>query len=270
MSAAPREFPLTDRDFRFLAEVIGQHTGIVLKEHKRDLVYGRLAKRLRQLGLQSFEQYCHLLQGEAGEAELPHVVNAITTNHTAFFREPHHFQHLEQVLRQMNRPRLRLWSAGSSIGAEAYSMGMCVLDALPPARRGDVKILATDIDTAVLAKGRAGEYPAALLDSIPAAKRAKYVSEEADGHLQMGPALRDLVTFLPLNLLGEWPMRGPFDIIFCRNVVIYFDKPTQRRLFDRFADLLQPDGWLYIGHSESLFNVTDRFRPAGRTIYQLA
>lgn len=260
-----REFAFTDRDFTFLARLINDRTGIVLGEQKRDLVYGRLAKRLRQLRLNGFDEYCTLLTRE--DAEIRHVINAITTNHTAFFREPHHFTHLEELLPTLKAPRLRLWSAACSIGAETYSMAMCLLDALPDAASRDIRILATDIDTQVLARAAKGEYPANMRDSIPEPKRGRYTAQEGDALRMLAP-LRRLITFNELNLLEPWPMQGKFDIIFCRNVVIYFDKPTQQKLFDRFAEALTPGGWLYIGHSESLHGVSDRFRLAGKTIYQ--
>jgi chemotaxis protein methyltransferase CheR len=274
-AAAEREFDLTRADFEFIAATVARRTGISLGPNKRNLVYGRLARRLRALGLDSFRQYCDILKGPGADSEIGMLVNAITTNMTAFFREPHHFDHLRTVLAERPRTkpagRLRIWSAGCSSGEEPYSIGMTLLRALTDsAATRDARILATDIDTGVLAIAEAGTYPEDRIASIPAAERQRYAIRRPDGAMAMSETLRALITFRPLNLLDDWPMQGPFDAIFCRNVAIYFDKQTRERLFDRFADFLGPGGWLYIGHSETLFNVTGRFVSAGRTIYQRA
>lgn len=275
---ADREFHFTTADFNFIAATVGRRVGISLGPHKRNLVYGRLARRLRALGLNSFQEYCEMLKGPEAEEELAMLVNAITTNMTAFFREPHHFEHLHGVLTARQRARqtaakerLRIWSAGCSSGEEAYSIAMTLLSAFQDRLASwDARILATDIDTGVLATAEAGIYPEDRLASIPPAQRQRHSEPHAGGTASMSHAVRSLIAFKPLNLLEDWPMRGPFDAIFCRNVVIYFDKATQRRLFDRLADILVPGGWLYVGHSETLFRVSDRFVPAGRTIYRKA
>lgn len=271
-----REFAFRDEDFAFLARLVTERSGIMLPDHKRHLVYGRLARRLRALGLRTFAEYCDLVSGPGGAQELIALVNAITTNLTNFFREQHHFDHLARVavpewVGRGDGRRLRLWSAGCSSGEEPYSMAMAVHGALPEPGRWDLRILATDLATDKVAAGRAGVYPAAALERIPAAYRNRYVrlrDDHGEAQAVMSDDLRALVTFKALNLLGPWPMRGPFDAIFCRNVVIYFDKPTQRALFDRLADLMRPGAYLYVGHSETLFNVTDRFTLVGRTIYR--
>ncbi|MBN8531960.1 MAG: protein-glutamate O-methyltransferase [Alphaproteobacteria bacterium] len=268
-----REFAFSERDFRFLSELVGERTGIVLAEHKLDMVYSRLARRLRALALSSFAQYCELVKGPDGEAEIGNLVNAITTNLTSFFRESHHFEHLRERLAELAaKPpfpkKLRIWSAGCSSGMEPYSIAMTMLEAIPGLHAWDARILATDIDTNMLATGAQGEYADSALDHIPPAYAKKYMLAPQDGRVSVSPDLRDLVAFKRLNLLESWPMRGIFDVIFCRNVVIYFDKPTQKKLFYRLADKLKPGGWLYIGHSENLHAVCDRFRLAGRTIYQ--
>jgi chemotaxis protein methyltransferase CheR len=275
-NSVPHEFKFTNADFAFIASTIGQHTGITLGSHKRDLVYGRLARRLRALDLQSFRQYCELLKGPEGAGEIGLLVNAITTNMTSFFREAHHFDHLRDFLvkrmaerRGGTRARLRVWSAGCSSGEEPYSIAMTLREAcndqLPS---WDAKILATDIDTNVLATAEEGVYPTDRFTPVPLAFRSRYTAPCSDRTVAVADSLRQLISFKPLNLLEDWPMSGPFDVIFCRNVVIYFDKPTQRQLFDRFADMLGPGGLLYVGHSESLFRISDRFAAAGRTVYR--
>ena len=267
-----REFTFSNRDFATLAELVRSHAGIALGENKRDLVYGRLARRLRALRLDSFAAYCELLDGPDGEAEIGSMVNAITTNLTSFFREPHHFTTLaEEVLKPMTgrgRQRLRIWSAGCSSGEEPYSIAMTLRNAIPAVGSWDARILATDIDTDMLAHAAGGCYPADRVTSVPRNCRRYIQASDAGDEVMMSAELRSLIAFKPLNLLGPWPMRGPFDAIFCRNVVIYFDKPTQRKLFDRYAELLKPDGWLFIGHSESLFRVSERFNLVGRTVYR--
>jgi chemotaxis protein methyltransferase CheR len=270
------EFKFTNADFAFIAATIGERTGITLGSHKRDLVYGRLARRLRALDLENFRQYCELLKGPEGGAEIGLLVNAITTNMTSFFRESHHFDHLRDFLVARmaersggSRSRLRVWSAGCSSGEEPYSIAMTLREACNDRLPGwDAKILATDIDTNVLATAEQGVYPADRVTPVPLAYRSRYIAPGADRTFAVADSLRQLISFKPLNLLEEWPMTGPFDVIFCRNVVIYFDKPTQRLLFDRFADMLGPGGLLYVGHSESLFRVCDRFAAAGRTVYR--
>lgn len=266
-----REFPFSQSEFRMLADLANRQTGIVLADHKKDMVYSRLARRLRALGLKSFAEYCQLMESDAGSEELGNLVNAITTNLTSFFREAHHFEHLqEEVLAPLARgkeKRLRIWSAGCSAGMEAYSIAMTMRQAIADLKQWDARILATDIDTNMLVTGMEGEYAAEQYDNIPPACRTG-VQKLENGRIRMPEELKNLVSFKQLNLLEHWPMKGPFDAIFCRNVVIYFDKPTQQKLFNRMAGLLKPEGWLYIGHSENLFKVCDRFELVGRTIYR--
>lgn len=264
-----REFDFDDIHFRFLAGLANARTGIVLQEGKKDMVYGRLVRRLRALKLETFADYCNLLQSEAGAEELGQMVNAITTNLTHFFREKHHFEHLRGVLADLSsQPRIRIWSAGCSSGMEPYSIAMTLKAAQADARGKDVRILATDIDSNMLNTGMQGEYDASEFKEIPSECR-RYVEQIAStGRMRMNNELKRLISFKQLNLIEAWPMQGPFDAIFCRNVVIYFDKPTKQSLFDRMADLLKPDGWLYIGHSENLHGITDRFELQGRTMYR--
>ena len=275
-----REFRLRRDDFTYLAHAVRSRTGIVIGANKRDMVYARLAKRLRRLGLSDFRDYVALLESPAGDQEIGALVNALTTNLTHFYREKHHFDHLQHTALPLalskarhisGKPRLRIWSAGCSSGMEPYSIAM-VLSLFDTGLNGwDIRILATDIDTDVLDQGRSGIYRESDADDIPAAMRKRFVIPIKDARgpqVRMSDTLKQRIAFKPLNLMEPWPMRGPFDMIFCRNVVIYFDKQTQARLFDRYAEILRPGGFLYIGHSESLFNVTDRFRLVGRTIYQ--
>lgn len=268
-STSQREFTFKDSDFRTLSALVNKLTGIVLAEHKRDMVYSRLARRLRALGLQNFEEYCVLVQ-TPDSGEIGNLVNAITTNLTSFFREPHHFEHLrKEVLAPLakgNRKRLRLWSSACSSGMEPYSIAMTLRQAIPDITKWDARILATDIDTNMLSKGEAGVYPLSEWEHIPTPYQDQLLQHGQELH--MSEPLKQLITFRHLNLLHTWPMKGQFDAVFCRNVVIYFNKETQRELFDRMADAIVPGGWLYIGHSENLTNITDRFKLCGRTIYR--
>ena len=270
-----QEFEFTDAEFKRLREIVHARTGIALSEAKRELVYGRLARRLRKLKMQSFAEYCQLV--ETGEpAELEELTNAITTNLTSFFREGYHFEQLAaEALPQIESKRaatrrLRLWSAGCSTGEEPYSLAVVLSEAMGRLANWDVKLLATDIDSKVVATAAEGVYAAERFKGVPAERVKKWFPPAAGrpGFSTASTELKSLITFKQLNLLDPWPMRGPFDVIFCRNVVIYFDKPTQRRLFDRMADLQEPGGWLFIGHSENLLNVTRRYKLVGRTVYR--
>lgn len=272
MPREDREFIFSDADYRFISDLAHQRVGIMFGPQKKEMVYARLSRRLRALDLPDFAAYRELLASEDGRTEIENLVNAVTTNITSFFREAHHFSHIaETVLPEIQaagQRRLRFWSAGCSMGMEAYSLALTLLHELKELAGYDVRILATDIDTNVLATGREGLFPQEQWEKIPTPLRRYVRHDEMTGTIEMAEELRRMVAFKPLNLLEPWPVRGPFDAIFCRNVVIYFDKPTQRTLFARFAELLKPGGWLYIGHSENLFNVSDAFEPVGRTIYR--
>jgi chemotaxis protein methyltransferase CheR len=272
-----REFDFSNEDFEALRRLVKQITGINLSDQKRELVYGRLARRLRALQLQSFAQYREFLAQDGGR-EIAQFCNAITTNLTSFFREPHHFDYLrDQVLTPMLKGgaarRLRIWSAGCSTGEEPYSIAMTILEALPDFRRWDVRILATDLDSDVLERGRRGLYTEDRLKNLTLQRRTRFFEErrERDGLCyEVTPELRSLITFKQLNLMHPWPLRGPLDAIFCRNVVIYFDKDTQRDLFSRVAQLQQPGNLLFLGHSESLFKVSEQYSLIGKTVYRRA
>jgi chemotaxis protein methyltransferase CheR len=257
------EFLLTEADFSTIAKVLYEDAGILLSPAKSTLVYSRLAKRLRALGLASFRDYCTLIQGAGGAGERMTMMAALTTNVTNFFRENHHFEHLKRELlpplldAARRGGRVRIWSAGCSNGHEPYSIALTVLSLMPNAADLDVRILASDIDPNVVSFGRTGIYDASALEPVPADMRRRWFTEAHTSTpenrlFEVCDAMRTLVAFRELNLIGDWPMKGSFQAIFCRNVTIYFDQPTRERIWRRFCDFLEPEGWLYIGHSERL------------------
>lgn len=269
------EFSFTDRDFEIIAGIVRDRAGINLPATKGALVYSRLVKRLRMLGLERFSDYCAVLAGPGGEAdaETDVMLRALTTNVTRFFREPHHFDDLYAQMIDLAPGvraggRLRLWSAGCSTGQEPYSMAMTLLSVLPDAASLDVRILASDIDTDVLKVGRAAVYDEEELDAVPANLRGG-LEKAASGVWRVGEAARALVAFKELNLnAAAWPMRSVFQTVFCRNVAIYFDEPTQDRLWRRFAPIVAPGGRLYVGHSERVNDAA--FQSCGLTAYRRA
>jgi chemotaxis protein methyltransferase CheR len=277
---ASNSMELNEAEFDFLRHVVTENAGIVLGPNKRLLVQGRLARRIRDLNLRSFAEYCDHVR-DAGPEELSNLINAITTNVTAFFRENHHFEHLakkmlpEAMQRNAASRRIRIWSAGCSSGEEPYSIAMTVMDVIPPSARWDVKILATDIDSEMVKSASNGVYPDDRVASVPVDKQQRWFQHGSGGNagtMRVKPELNSLITFRPLNLLHDWPIKGPFDVIFCRNVMIYFDQPTRDRLLSRFAGLLAPGGYLCIGHSESIHGGTAQggagpYKLVGRTIY---
>jgi chemotaxis protein methyltransferase CheR len=272
------EFLFTEGDFKTIAAMVHGDAGIALHETKATLVYSRLAKRLRALGLASFRDYCALVAGQDGVDERQKMLAALTTNVTRFFREPHHFDHLRtKVLPPLlNAARaggkVRLWSAACSSGQEPYSAAMTILASAPDAANLDIKILATDIDPNMVAEARQGIYAPTLLAGISDEYRRRWTapSNLRPGSVQIADEARALVTFNELNLIGDWPMKGKFDAIFCRNVAIYFDDDTQARLWSRFAPLLKVGGHLYIGHSERVAGPAAAvLEPDGITTYRL-
>ncbi|SUS03260.1 putative chemotaxis protein methyltransferase [uncultured Defluviicoccus sp.] len=270
------EFPLTAADFRALAEVLYATSGIHLPDSKAALVYSRLAKRLRALGLRSFKEYVSLVRSPEGKDECERLLMALTTNVTRFFREPHHFDHLIETVLAPNAERvkaggsLRLWSSACSTGQEPYSLALAVLSVWPNAADLDVRILATDIDENVVNTARAGVYTSEAIEQIPVAYRNRWLAKDPDTARtwRMGAEARSLIAFNTLNLIGEWPMKRKFDAIFCRNVVIYFDEPTQAKLWVRFRERLAAKGRLYVGHSERVGDTS--FESDGQTVYRLA
>lgn len=257
----PGEYLLTMADFRQIAAILHDDAGISLSESKAALVYARLAKRLRVLGLSSFRAYCAIVSNGNAVDERQKLVAALTTNVTKFFREKHHFDHLRHkvlpglIERARRGDQIRIWSAGCSNGQEAYSAALVILQMMPDVLEYDFKILASDIDPNMIAEGRIGSYSDTAVEDVPAELRNRWlrrIRDDGETKWQVADEARQLVTFRELNLFARWPMRKPFDIIFCRNVAIYFDKDKQAELWARFAGVLLPGGHLYIGHSERI------------------
>ncbi|SON52237.1 CheR family methyltransferase [Vibrio tapetis] len=267
-----REFELTNDDFKFIQWFIHKNVGIFLSDKKKAMVYGRISRLLREHDLQRFSQYREII--EADDNEKINFINNITTNKTHFFREMHHFDYVTRVLvpRWQNKSgkKVRIWSAGCSTGEEPYSY-MSLLATLGLLDNGmDIRLLASDLDTKVLAHARKGVYPEKSLESIPEQfLKSSFVKGKGvqSGNIKVKEKLQQHITFNQLNLLAEWPIKQKFDLISCRNVMIYFDKPTQETLIRRFYEHLTDDGVLFIGHSESVGNCTDIFRHIGHTIY---
>jgi chemotaxis protein methyltransferase CheR len=267
-----KEFLFTSSDFERIRAMLYKHSGIKLSDSKKDMVYSRLGRRLRATGLTSFQEYlAQIERGEDDEQEA--FINALTTNLTAFFREPHHFPILKEHVLGLHKRPLRLWCAASSTGEEPYTIAMTMIDAFgsykPP-----VEIIATDIDTNVLNKAQAGIYALDRVEKLPPETLKKFFLKGSGnniGSVQVRKELRALISFRQLNLLDEhWPISGMFDVIFCRNVLIYFDKETQLKILKRFAPMLDAHGLLFVGHSESLYHATDLFKLRGKTVYDLA
>ena len=263
-----REFEFTEKDFDRVRALIYQRAGISLNQSKQEMVYSRLAKRLRANRLTSFSDYIALLEA-GGSAEWEAFINSLTTNLTFFFREEHHFPALAEHVRS-KKSHISLWCAACSTGEEAYSMAMTMAD-LFDTLRPPVTILASDVDTGVLEKAKDGLYNASQLEKVPTDKLKKYFVELPGGMAKIKPEIREMVSFEKINLLDDrWPAKGPYDAIFCRNVMIYFDKDTQAKILRKFSPLLKKDGLLFAGHSESFHHVPDIFRLRGKTVYELA
>ncbi|TXF99904.1 CheR family methyltransferase [Massilia arenae] len=270
-----KEFDFTRRDFERVRALIHQRAGISLADSKQEMVYSRLARRLRATGIQSFATYLDDLEAGRMDREWESFTNALTTNLTSFFREAHHFplllEHLTAVRKKDTRP-LTIWCSAASTGEEPYSIAMTACEAFntltPP-----VQIVATDIDTNVLTTASNGVYPMERLDKTSPERLRRFFLKGKGAHEGMArvrPELRNLVTFKQLNLLADgWPLEGQFDAIFCRNVMIYFDKPTQRKILSRFVPLMKPHALLFAGHSENFLYVSDALRLRGKTVYEL-
>jgi chemotaxis protein methyltransferase CheR len=270
-----REFGFTKADFQRVRELVKARAGIDLGPQKQSLVYGRLARRVRALGLPTFQAYLGVVEDAEGD-EAREFINALTTNVTEFFRENHHFDFLTRTAlpalwkrAEGTGRRVRFWSAGCSTGEEPYSLAMVVRESMPTSPGWDIKILATDLDTDVLAHAARGVYAGDRVEKISPARKGRFFEPAGPGgELRASDQLRSLITFKQLNLMEPWPMRGPFDVIFCRNVVIYFDEATKTNLVRRYRELLQSDGLLFLGHSESLVSTSLGFEPSGKTIYR--
>jgi chemotaxis protein methyltransferase CheR len=263
-----REFPFSAEHFRVISARVYEFSGIRLPEAKREMVYARLARRLRSLRLASFDDYLRFLEFEPAEWE--HCTNALTTNVTSFFREAHHFEVLAAHVRSTapDGQGVRVWSAGCSSGEEPYSIAMTLAETMPDA---NFQVVATDIDTQVLAHAFEGIYPMASLAALPPERQKRFFlrgSGRFEGRARVRPELAARVSFERLNLMDrDWALDGLFDAIFCRNVMIYFDKPTQRRLIERFHARLAPGGLFFAGHAESLLDNGRHFRLRGQTVY---
>ena len=281
--AVPKIPEITLKEFNLLRALIVKETGICLADTKRLLVVSRLAKRLRALRFQTYSEYYQLLsKQDAGRVELRRLINCITTNKTSFFREPYHFEMLryevvpeiEQRAARVGERKIRIWSAGCSTGEEPYSIAFTLRQALGAAWPSwDVRILASDIDTDVLATAEEAVYPEESAASVPPELRQRFFMRgvgQSKGLFRIRPELRALVTFRRINFVDPvWPIRARFDAVFCRNVIIYFDKQMQRNLIERFAAHLKPHGYLFAGHSESLSWLTDLVTPLRNTVYRL-
>jgi len=268
-----REFTFTRQHFVKVRDELYDYAGIVLADHKQDMAYNRLVRRLRELKIDNFDEYLRYLDNHP--AEFTQFINALTTNLTAFFRERHHFDFIKnQILPDLDKQgarRLRGWSAGCSLGEEPYSMAITILDADTDVSGWDIKILATDIDSKVLGSAQSGIYTMDRIKTLPTALVHRWFLKGKGGNtgsVKVRKELQSMINFNYLNLMQDWPIQGPLDYIFCRNVMIYFDQPTQAKLLDKMADLLKPDGYLFVGHSEALARHASRFELVGKTIYR--
>jgi chemotaxis protein methyltransferase CheR len=266
-----KEFDFTARDFERVRALIYKRAGIALADSKQEMVYSRLARRLRAVGMTSFATYLDTLESDQSSGEWEAFTNALTTNLTSFFREAHHFPILAEHAKKVKEP-LEIWCSASSTGEEPYSIAMTLCEAFgtmtPPAH-----VIATDIDTNVLQTGANGVYPIERLDRMSPERAKRFFLRgkgAQEGMVRVRPELRQMVTFKQLNLLSaDWPVSGPFDAIFCRNVMIYFDKPTQGKILNRFAPLMKRDALLFAGHSENFLYVSNAFKLRGKTVYEL-
>lgn len=273
----PQQDELSAKNFARLSAFIHAYSGIKMPSTKQTMLEGRLRRRMRMYGHTNLNDYCRFLFEEGGlEAETVHLIDVVTTNKTEFFREPSHFDFLESVglpaLAERRRKPLRVWSAASSIGAEAYTLAMVLEDFVADRPGLDYSILATDICTDVLEKGVAGRYPESMIEPVSMARRQQYLMQSKDrslGEVRIRPELRAKVAYGRLNLMDEvYPVDRDIDIIFCRNILIYFDKPTQAKVLGRLCDHLVPGGYLFLGHSESIVGLDLPVRQVANTVFQ--
>jgi len=278
MTIRDKAFELSKDNLNFLCQYVYDVAGIVLNTSKKEMLYRRLTRIIRERKITTFTEYCDLLKAEPAK-EKDYFINAITTNLTSFFREQHHFDYMAQhelpkLIKNSltNHKRLRIWSSASSTGEEPYSIAITLLETMKDSvGQWDAKILATDIDSNVLAAGKNGIYDNRRIEDIPKKFKDKYFHKGVGTNknkVKVDEKLQNLITFKQLNLLHDWPMKGPFDIIFCRNVIIYFDKTTQQELFARYYEMLTPGGLLFLGHSENLGQYQAHFENVGRTIFR--
>jgi len=268
-----REFSFSTGDFERVRKLIYQHAGISLSPVKQDMVYSRLARRLRATGKQSFAEYLDALEKNGGD-EWERFVNSLTTNLTSFFREPHHFPIFAEHLRKLGSSRpIRVWCSAASTGEEPYSIAITIAETFG-ANTSHVSVIASDLDTNVLATAQKGVYPLDRVEKLSPERLRKFFlrgTGTQEGYVAVRPELKRLIEFQRINLLEpNWPVKGPLDIIFCRNVMIYFDKPTQYKILSRFAPMMQSDGLMFAGHSESFLHAADLFKSLGKTVYALS
>ncbi len=270
-----QEFDFTKADFDRVRRIVYDHAGIALADSKQNLIYNRLSRRLRSLNFHDFNHYLSYVEGAGHDEEFTHLINAVTTNLTFFFREEHHFEYLSQQLfpsllkSNAANKKVRIWSAGCSTGEEPYSIAIVAKEAFPS--DWDVQVHASDLDTNVINTAKAGVYQIEALKGVSADRVKRWFLKgtgQNEGMVRVKPELQNIIHFQQVNLMRDWPWKEGFDIIFCRNVVIYFDKPTQQKLFMRYHQLLSDQGHLFIGHSESLYKVSEQFKLLGKTIYQ--
>lgn len=268
------DFNYNDNEFHKFCELIYKHTGITMDANKRDLVYSRITRRIRDLQLNSFTDYRSIVEAGEDANELEEFVNVVTTNLTSFFRQDYHFEYLTKIIQGYvveGKNRIRIWSSAASTGEEPYSIAYTVARAIPDLSRVDVKILATDIDSDVLETAAQGVYSLDKIQNVPAhfLQNAFHKGVGAhEGEVKIKSEYQDLISFRRLNLMHDWPMHGPFDIIFCRNVIIYFNKAVQKELFSRYAMLQKAGDYMMIGHSENLFKVSDEYKLLEKAIYK--
>lgn len=281
LSLELKEVVLSEEDFRLISDIVYKHCKINLHTGKKELVRARLAKRLRQGNFSNFREYLQYVLEDKTGREFSNLIDSLSTNLTSFFREKQHFDFLEDkflpsliVRKRKNKDfRIRGWSAGCSSGEEVYSIAITLLEAFEGNGQWDIKILGTDISTRMLETARKGYYDAERVASVPAQQRNIYLLSKRENNskvFEVSNALRNIVVFRHLNLMESWPLKGPLDFIFCRNVMIYFDKPTQQNLIDRYWDMLDSGGILFTGHSESLTGIKHRFKYIQPTIYMKA
>lgn len=268
-----REFSFSTADFERVRKLIYQHAGISLSPVKQDMVYSRLARRLRATGKNTFGEYLDMLE-RGGADEWERFVNSLTTNLTSFFREPHHFPIFADHLKKLGSKRpIRIWCSAASTGEEPYSIAITVLETFG-ANATHVSIFASDLDTNVLATAQKGVYPIERVEKLSPERLRRFFLKGTgtqEGYVAVRPELKSLIEFQQVNLLeANWPIRGPIDVIFCRNVMIYFDKPTQYKILSRYAPMMQSDGLMFAGHSESFLHAADLFKSLGKTVYALA
>lgn len=275
-TAKRKEYPLNDGQFNELRHFVKKITGISLSDAKKEMIYRRISPRLDSLGMKSFSQYCKLLASENTD-ELEIFSNAVTTNLTSFYREKHHFEYLEKTVipeilqRKKNEKKIRVWSAGCSTGEEPYSIAMSLKKVLPAEECWDVKILASDLDTGVLSKAARGVYEERRIAGLDNATLDRWFIKKEDNnktYVKVRPEIQKNIRFRPLNLMHSWPFKNKFDIIFCRNVMIYFDQNTQENLLNRFASHHSHGGVLFIGHSEMMHGNEGNYQLIGKTIYK--